>query len=113
MTNISQINTDTKWDAAVSTLNTNFVNLNTAIIKAKNQTMIKLPLCESESDLKEKYPPAYEGQMGLVGTTLPAILYKVEKGQWTSTGTSVGNPSAILTDCVGYDSKGTTDEVNI
>lgn len=108
----SQIKTDTDWKSAAATLNSNFAYLNVAIEKAKAQTMIKLPLCDTEDDLNTKYPPAYEDQMGLVGTSLPATLYKVENGKWVTTGTTVGQPSAVLAECVKYESLGTVDEVN-
>lgn len=109
----SQIKSDTNWGEAVSVINGNFASMNQAVEKAKAQTMIKLPLCDSESDLNTKYPPAYECQMGLVGTTLPATLYKVKNGAWVSTGTSVGNPSAVLSEVVAYDSLGQVDEVTV
>lgn len=113
MSNVSQIKNDTNWDEAVSTLNTNFANLSTDVAKAKAQTMIKLPMCDTLEDLKEKYPPAYEDQMGLVGTSFPATLYKVKNGEWATTGTTVEGPSAVLAECVGYDTVGTTEEVII
>jgi hypothetical protein len=109
----SQIKSDTNWGEAVSVINGNFASLNQAVEKAKAQTMIKLPLCGSESELYERHPPTYEDQMGLVGTTLPAILYKVKNGAWVSTGTSVGNPSAVLSEVVAYDSLGQVDEVTV
>lgn len=109
----SQIKSDTNWGEAVSVINGNFASLNQAVEKAKSQTSVKLPLFSSVSDLNSKYPPAYEGQMALVGTTLPATLYKVQSNVWTSTGTSVGNPSAVLSEVVAYDSLGNVDEISL
>lgn len=109
----SQVKPDTEWGEAVSVINTNFASLNQAVEKAKSQTMIKLPLCKSEAALKEKHPPSYEGQMALVGTTLPATLYKVENDEWTTTGQLVGNPSAVLSEVVAYDALGQVDEISV
>lgn len=109
----SKVKSDTNWGDAVSVINTNFASLNQAVEKAKSQTMIKLPLFSSESDLKSKYSPLYEGQMALVGTSLPATLYKVENNSWVSTGTSVGAPSAVLSEVVAYDSLGSVDEISL
>lgn len=110
---VSQIKSDTNWGDAASVINANFASLNQAVEKAKSQTMVKLPLCKSESELKEKHPPSYEDQIALVGTTLPATLYKVENGEWASTGQLVGNPSAVLSEVVAYDSLGQVDEISV
>lgn len=110
---VSQIKSDTNWGDAASVINTNFASLNQAVEKAKSQTMIKLPLCESEASLNKNYPPSYEDQMALVGTTLPATLYKVKNGKWTNTGKSVGNPSAVLSEVVAYDALGQVDEISV
>lgn len=110
---LSQVKIDTDWQEAANAINSNFTSLNTAVEKARSQTMVKLPLCDSLSDLTSKYPPAYEGQMGLVGTTLPATLYKVKNGAWTSTGQSVGDPSVVLTGSPAFENLGKVDEVNV
>lgn len=110
---ISKIKSDTNWGDAASVINTNFSSLNQAVEKAKSQTSLKLPLCSNTSDLAKNYPPSYEGQMALVGSTLPATLYKVQNGKWVSTGQSVGTPSAVLSEVVAYDSLGSVDEISL
>lgn len=110
---LSQVKINTDWQEAANAINANFTSLNTAVEKARSQTMVKLPLCDTLEILKENHPPAYEDQMGLVGTTLPATLYKVKNGAWTSTGQSVGDPSVVLTGSPAFENLGKVDEVNV
>lgn len=111
--NLSTIKTESSWGDVAGTLNQNFAAIDIAVNKVTSQVSVKLPLCASVSELNSKYPPNYEGQMGLVGTTLPATLYKVSNGAWVSTGKSIGTPSASLSGVVSYNDLGAVNDVTI
>lgn len=53
-------------------------------------------LYASESALSEAYPQPQPGWFALVGSTLPAAVYRVEGGKWVATGESGGEFSVYL-----------------
>lgn len=113
MANISQIKTDTDWQEAAGTINTNFANVSTAIEGLKQTTSVKMPLFSSTSEANSEITNKYVGQLILVGSTLPAPVYRWNGSSWVNTGTTGGNAEVPLSDYLGYDNLGNTNEVSI
>lgn len=98
MSTISKIQTDSNWGSEVTKINQNFTNLNTDIVKLQNTAGIKVPLFSSVSAATASIPSPYEGQLILVGSTLPAPVYRWNGSSWANTGTTGGGTSTALTD---------------
>ena len=88
MANISQIKTDTDWQEAAGTINTNFANVSTAIEGLKQNV----------------------GQLILVGSSLPAPVYRWNGSSFASAGFSAGSASVPLANYLTYESLGTVDD---
>lgn len=58
-------------------------------------------LFRDEATLREQYPAPVKGWMALVGETLPANVYVVEKGQWVPTGKKGGQIVIQIIDSEG------------
>lgn len=58
-------------------------------------------LFRDEATLREQYPAPVKGWMALVGETLPANVYVVEKGQWVPTGEKGGQIVIQIIDAEG------------
>ena len=110
MANISQIKTDTDWQEAADTINTNFANVSTAIEGLKQTTSVKMPLFSSTSEANSAITNKYVGQLILVGSTLPAPVYRWNGSSWVNTGTTGGNAEVPLTNYLTYESLGTVDD---
>lgn len=110
MANISQIKTDTDWQEAADTINTNFANVSTAIEGLKQTTSVKMPLFSSTSEANSAITNKYVGQLILVGNTLPAPVYRWNGSSWVNTGTTGGNAEVPLANYLTYESLGTVDD---
>ena len=113
MANISQIKTDTDWQEAAGTINTNFANVSAAIEGLKQTTSVKMPLFSSASEANSAITNKYVGQLILVGSSLPAPVYRWNGSSWVNTGTTGGNAEVPLSDYLGYNDLGTISEVTI
>lgn len=107
MANISQVKTDSNWGDAASTINSNFQNINTELEKTKSVTTVKLPWATSVTELKKMIPNPYYGQLGLVGSSLPASVYKWNGSSWADTGETGGNFEMSSDQYLTYEVTGT------
>lgn len=98
MVKTSQISSDSNWGAEASKLNQNFNAVNTAIEKLENTGGIKMPLFASTSEISKYIKSPYMGQMVLIGSSLPAPVYKWNGSSWVSAGFNGGNATAPLSD---------------
>ena len=98
MSTISKIQTDSNWGTEANKINQNFTNLNTDIVKLQNTAGIKIPLFSSVSAATASITSPYEGQLILVGSTLPAPVYRWNGSSWANTGVTGGSSSTALTD---------------
>lgn len=110
MANVSQIKTDTDWQEAAGTINTNFANVSAAIEGLKQTTSVKMPLFSSTSEANSAITNKYVGQLILVGSTLPAPVYRWNGSSWVNTGTTGGNAEVPLVNYLTYESLGTVDD---
>lgn len=113
MANVSQIKTDTNWQDAATTINTNLANINTDLEGLRQTTSVKMPLFSSTSEANSAITNKYVGQLILVGSSLPAPVYRWNGSSWVNTGTTGGNAEVPLSDYLGYDNLGNTNEVSI
>ena len=98
MATISTIKKESNWGAEATKINQNFTNVNTELTKLNNTYGLKIPLFSSTSAASTAIPSPYEGQLILVGSTLPAPVYRWNGSSWDNTGTTGGSASAPLTD---------------
>lgn len=110
MANISQIKTDTNWQDAATTINTNLANINTDLERLRQTTSVKMPLFSSTSEANSAITNKYVGQLILVGSSLPAPVYRWNGSSWVNTGTTGGNAEVPLSDYLGYNDLGTVDD---
>lgn len=110
MANVSQIKTDTDWQEAAGTINTNFANVSTAIEGLKQTTSVKMPLFSSTSEADSAITNKYVGQLILVGSSLPAPVYRWNGSAFASAGFSAGSASVPLANYLTYESLGTVED---
>lgn len=120
MASLSKIEVDSDWGKEAPKLNTNFNSVNVELTNLKNTRAIKIPLFGSTSDASQNILFPYVGQMILIGSSLPAPVYKWDGNSWVSTGFSGGSAEIPLTnyyDKTEIDSRfqiiKSTNEVNI
>lgn len=107
MANISKIKTESNWGDASSTINSNFQYISTELTKISNKTSVKLPWATSTTELSSMITSPYIGQMALVGSTLPAAVYKWNGSSWANTGTTGGNFEVTSDQYLTYEVTGT------
>lgn len=110
MANLKQIQIDSDWGKEAPNLNANFNAINTELAGIKNNIAIKIPLFESTTEAKNNIPLPYVGQMVLIGTSLPAPVYKWNGSSFASAGFSSGIASVPLANYLTYESLGTVDD---
>lgn len=98
MATISTIQKESTWGTEATKINQNFTNVNTELTKLNNTYGLKIPLFSSTSAASTAIPSPYEGQLILVGSSLPASVYRWNGSSWANTGTTGGSASAPLTD---------------
>lgn len=113
MANTSQIKTDTNWQEAAGTINANFSAVNTELEGLRMTTSVKMPLFSSTSEAGSEITNKYVGQLILVGSSLPAPVYRWNGSSWVNTGMTGGNAEVALTDYLGYNDLGDINEVTI
>lgn len=113
MANLKQIQIDSDWGKEAPNLNANFNAINVELAGIKNNIAIKLPLFESTTEAKNSIPLPYVGQMVLIGTSLPATVYRWNGSSWANTGTTGGNAEVPISDYLGYDDLGNVNEISI
>lgn len=113
MANLSEIKTDTNWQDAASVINQNYQNINTELDSLKMTTSVKMPMFGSVEDAIQNITNPYIGQLILVGSSLPAPVYKWNGEKWNNTGMTGGGAEVILSDFVKYAETGTINDVII
>lgn len=113
MANLKQIQIDSDWGKEAPNLNANFNAINTELAGIKNNIAIKLPLFGSTTEAENSIPLPYVGQMVLIGTSLPAPVYRWDGSSWANTGMTGGNAEVALTDYLGYEDLGMANEILI
>lgn len=98
MANLQQIKTDSNWGAEAPRINENFNAVNSELLKLGATSGIAVPLFASVSEAKKYITNPYVGKLILIGSTLPAPVYRWNGSSWVNTGTTGGNASAPLTD---------------
>lgn len=98
MATISTIQKESNWGTEATKINQNFTNVNTELTRLNNTYGLKIPLFSSTSAASTAIPSPYEGQLILVGSSLPASVYRWNGSSWVNTGTTGGSASAPLTD---------------
>lgn len=111
--NLSKINVDTNWQDAASIINQNYQNIDTALDSLKMTTSVKMPMFGSVDDASQNITNPYIGQLILVGSSLPAPVYKWNGENWEDTGMTGGDAEVILSDFVKYAETGTINDVII
>lgn len=104
---INTIQSSGTWGQAASDINNNFTSMSTEIVKIRNTTSVKLPWATTVAELKQFVPNPYEGQFGLVGSTLPATIYKWNGTNWISTGQTGGDGDINVAQYLTYEVTGT------
>lgn len=110
MASTQQIQIDSDWGKEAPKLNANFNAINVELAGIKNNIAIKLPLFTSTTEAKNNIPLPYIGQMVLIGTSLPAPVYKWNGSEFASAGFSAGSASVPLANYLTYESLGTVDD---
>ena len=96
MANLSQIKTDSNWGDEASKINQNFNQVNTELTTLKNTTSVRQPLFSSVSEAKENITSPYVGQLVLIGSTIPAPIYRWNGSSWANTGQTGGSAEVPL-----------------
>lgn len=96
MATLNTITANSNWGVESTKINQNFTNLNMELVKLGNTYGIKVPLCGSVDEAKELIKNPYEGQFVLIGTSLPAPVYKWTGTEWQDTGMTGGDASVSL-----------------
>lgn len=96
MANLSQINTDSNWGTEANKINQNFGQVNIELAALKNTTSVRMPLFSSTSDASKYITSPYVGQLILIGTTLPAPVYRWSGSSWVNTGKTGGSAEVPL-----------------
>lgn len=96
MATMNTIATDSNWGTEATKINQNFTNLNMELVKLGNTYGIKVPLCNSVDEAKTLIKNPYDGQFVLIGTSLPASVYKWNGTEWQNTGITGGDSSVAL-----------------
>lgn len=97
MANLSQIKTDSDWGLEASKINQNFNQVNTELTTLKNTTSVRQPLFSSTTEATKNIPSPYVGQLILVGSTIPAPIYRWNGSSWVNTGQTGGSAEVSLT----------------
>ena len=98
MAKLSQIQTDSNWGAEAPRINENFNAVNSELEALRMTTSVNIPLFASVADAQKAIPVPYEGKLILVGTTLPAAVYKWDGTKWYNTGITGGETNVSLED---------------
>ncbi|MBM6865898.1 hypothetical protein H6A66_12050 [Bacteroides caecigallinarum] len=110
MANVSKIEVDSDWGKEAPKLNANFNAVNVELANLKNTRAIKIPLFSSTSEASQNIPSPYFGQMVLIGSSIPAPVYKWNGSSWANTGSTGGNATVPLSDYLTFDVLGTIDD---
>lgn len=118
--NLDTIKSDSDWGSEATLINKNFNSINTELITLKNTTSVRQPLFSSVSEAKQNILSPYVGQLILVGSTIPAPVYRWNGSSWVDTGLTGGSAEVPLSNYYTkeeIDSRSeyvkTTTEVNI
>lgn len=106
MANLSQIKTDSDWGLEASKINQNFNQVNTELTTLKNTTSVRQPLFSSTTEASKNITSPYVGQLVLIGSTIPAPIYRWNGSSWANTGQTGGSAEVPLTNYY------TKDEIN-
>lgn len=98
MANLSQIKTDSNWGTEAPRINENFNAVNAELAVLRSTTSVNIPLFSSLSEAQQSIPNPYIGKLILVGTTLPAAVYKWDGTKWYDTGITGGETNVSLED---------------
>lgn len=96
MANLSQIKPDSDWGTESSKINQNFTQVNTELTSLKNTTSVRQPLFSSTSEATKNIPSPYVGQLVLIGSTIPAPIYRWSGSSWVDTGQTGGSAEVPL-----------------
>lgn len=96
MANLSQIKTDSDWGLEASKINQNFNQVNTELTTLKNTTSVRQPLFSSTTEASKYITSPYVGQLILVGSTIPAPVYRWDGSSWVDTGLTGGSAEVPL-----------------
>lgn len=97
MANLSQIKTDSDWGLEASKINQNFNQVNTELTTLKNTTSVRQPLFSSTTEASKYITSPYVGQLVLIGSTIPAPIYRWNGSSWVDTGQTGGSAEVSLT----------------
>ena len=97
MANVSKIEVISDWGTEAPKLNANFNAVNLELANLKNTRSIKIPLFSSTAEASKNLPSPYVGQLILIGTSLPAPIYKWNGNAWSNTGQTGGSAEVPLT----------------
>lgn len=98
MANLSQIKTDSDWGLEASKINQNFNQVNTELTTLKNTTSVRQPLFSSTTEASKYITSPYVGQLVLIGSTIPAPIYRWNGSSWGDTGLTGGSAEVPLSD---------------
>lgn len=96
MANLSQIKTDSDWGLEASKINQNFNQVNTELTTLKNTTSVRQPLFSSTTEASKYITSPYVGQLVLIGSTIPAPIYRWNGSSWIDTGQTGGSAEVPL-----------------
>lgn len=94
--NLDTIKSDSDWGSEATRINKNFNSINTELITLKNTTSVRQPLFSSVSEAKQNILSPYVGQLILVGSTIPAPVYRWNGSSWVDTGLTGGSAEVPL-----------------
>ena len=98
MDTLSKIPSEGNWQDIATRANENFTKVSTELGKLGMTTSVKMPLFASLTEAQNNIPKPYFGQLILIGSTLPAPVYKWNGSSWVNTGITGGSASVPLTD---------------
>ena len=96
MINLSKILDTGTWKNLANVINENFTKLSQGLDSANKNTVVKLPLFGTVSEAQTSISSPYEGQLILIGDTIPAQLYKWNGSAWEDTGKQGGGAAVDL-----------------
>ncbi len=96
MANLSQIKTDSNWGDTAAAINQNFNQVNTELTTLKNTTSVRQPLFSSTTEASKYITSPYVGQLVLIGSTIPAPIYRWNGSSWGNTGQTGGSAEVPL-----------------
>ena len=94
---LKKLGTQTTWESAAETVNSNNGKINEAITRLENATYKNKGYFRTLADLEASVPTPSKGSRAYVGTNYPYQIYIEVNGEWVFSGETGGDENIDLT----------------